>query len=127
MLGLEAAAAVVGELAAPAVRRQMGGPHDGLVLHWLSDNSDLDPESLEPARVLAGLIDVLAAALDIGGPDSVIACLQDEEGSLPDLMDTLWRMDHPRVGEVLEVIGRHHPAKPVAKAARKALMKHRNR
>jgi hypothetical protein len=127
MLGLEAASAVVGELAVPAVRRQMGGPHDGLVLHWLSDNSELDPESLEPARVLAGMIDVLGAALDLGGPDSVIACLQDEDDSLPELMDTLWRMDHPRVAEVLEVIGRHHPDKAVAKAARKALMKHRNR
>jgi hypothetical protein len=42
-------------------------------------------------------------------------------------MNSLWQMDHPRLAEVLEVIGQHHPAKPVAKAARKALMKHRNR
>jgi hypothetical protein len=127
MLGLQAAADVVGELAVPAVRRQMGGPHDGLVLHWLSNNSELDLESVDPARLLAGLIDVLAAALDTGGPGDVIACLQGEEDALPELMDTLWQMDHPRLGEVLEVIGEHHPAKPVAKAARKALMKHRNR
>lgn len=127
MLGLQAVADVVGDLAVPAVRRQMGGPHDGLVLHWLSNNSDLDPESVEPARVFAGLVDVLTATLDIGGPEDLLLVLRDEEDTLPELMETLWRVDHPRVGEVLEVIGAHHPAKPVAKAARKALMKHRNR
>ncbi len=127
MLGLPAVADVVGDLAVPAIRRQMGGPHDGLVLHWLSDNSELDLESVDPARVLAGLVDVLAVALETGGPEDVIACLQTEGDALPELMDTLWRMDHPRIGEVLEVIGHYHPAKPVAKAARKALMKHRNR
>jgi hypothetical protein len=51
----------------------MGGPHDGLVLHWLSNNSELDLESLNPARLLAGLIDMLAAILDTGGPEDVIA------------------------------------------------------
>jgi hypothetical protein len=127
MLGLLEVTDVVGELAAPAVRRQMGGPHDGLVLHWLSNNSELDLEFVEPVRLLAGLIDMLAATLDTGDPEDVIAVLQDGDGMLPELMETLWRIDHPRVGEVLEVIGGHHPAKPVAKAARKALMKYRNR
>lgn len=127
MLGLQAAAAVVGGLAAPAVRRHMGGPHDGLVLHWLSNNAGLDPESVDPVRLLGGLVDVLAATIDIGEPEDVIAILQDEEDKLPELADTLWRLDHPRVGEVLDVLGEHHPVKPVAKAARKALMKYRNR
>jgi hypothetical protein len=127
MLGLQAVADVVGEHAAPAVERQMGGPHDGLVLHWLSNNAELDPESVDPARLIAGLVDVLAAALDLGEPEDVLDLLQEEEDMLPTLIDTLWRMDHPRVGEVLEVIGQHHPVKSVAKAARKALMKYRNR
>jgi hypothetical protein len=97
VFGLDAAAAVVGEHAVPAVKRQMGGPHDGLVLHWLSNNSDLDLESVEPARLLGGLVDFLAAALDSGEPEDVIAVLQgDEEDMLSALMDTLWRMDHPR-------------------------------
>jgi hypothetical protein len=82
---------------------------------------------VDPARLLAGLIDMLAATLDTGDPEDVIAALHDADGMLPELMDALWRIDHPRVGEVLEVIGGHHPAKPVAKAARKALMKYRNR
>ncbi len=127
MLGLQVAADVVGDLAVPAVRRRLGGPHDGLVLHWLSNNADLDPESVEPARLLAGLVDVLGAALDMGGPEDVLIVLEDEEDALPELMDALWRMDHPRVEDVLEVVGHHHPVKSVAKAARKALMKHRNR
>jgi hypothetical protein len=127
MFGLQAVADVVGDLAAPAIRRQIGGAHDGLVLHWLSNNAALDPESVDPARLLGGLVDVLAATLDIGGPEALIAVLQDEEDMLPELMDTIWRVDRPWVGEVLEVIGEHHPAKLVRKAARKALMKHRSR
>jgi hypothetical protein len=127
MLGLQAAADVVGDLAAPAIRRQMGGPHDGLVLHWLSNNAEFDPESVDPARFLAGLIDVLATALDLGGPEEVISALRGEEDLMPELPNSVWQMDHPRLDEVLEAIGEHHPAKPVAKAARKALMKHRNR
>jgi hypothetical protein len=127
MFGLQAVPEVIGDLAAPAIRRQVGGPHDGLVLHWLSNNAALDPESVDPARLLGGLVDALAATMDIGGPEALIAVLQDEEDTLPELMETIWRMDHPRVGEVLEVIGEHHPAKLVRKAARKALMKHRSR
>ncbi|MHA6618564.1 hypothetical protein [Pseudonocardia sp. DLS-67] len=127
MFGLQAAAEVVGDLAAPAIRRQVGGPHDGLVLHWLSNNAALDPELVDPARLLGGLVDVLAATFDIGDPEALVATLQTGEDMLPELMDTIWRMDHPRVRQVLEVLGEHHPAKPVAKAARKALMKHRSR
>jgi hypothetical protein len=37
------------------------------------------------------------------------------------------QLDHPQLAEVLGVIGAHHPVKPVAKAARRALMKHRSR
>jgi hypothetical protein len=70
---------------------------------------------------------VLATALDVGGQEEVISALQGEEDLMPELMNSVWQMDHPRLDEVLEVIGGHHPAKPVAKAARKALMKHRNR
>lgn len=127
MLGLQAEPDVVGDLAVPAIRRRMGGSHDGLVLHWLSYNADLDPESVDPARLIAGLVDVLAAALDIGGPADVLRALEDGDDTLPQLIDTLWRMEHPRVAQVLEVFGAHHPDKAVAKAARKALMKHRNR
>jgi hypothetical protein len=128
VFGLQAISAVVGDLAVPAVRRQMGGPHDGLVLQWLVNNSALDPDSVDPIRLVAGLVDVLVAALDSGGPEDVIALLRDEnEDMMPELMTRIWRLDHPRLAEVLEVIGAHHPAKPVAKAARKALFKHRNR
>jgi hypothetical protein len=55
------------------------------------------------------LVDVLSAALDVDGPEQ--------------LMDTPSRMYSPRVGEVLETIGPHHPVKPAAKAAREALVK----
>jgi hypothetical protein len=43
------------------------------------------------------------------------------------LLDEIWRIDHPRLPEVLQAIGAHHRNKAVAKAARKALIRHRSR
>jgi hypothetical protein len=56
-----------------------------------------------------------------------VACLQAEEATLPELLNSLSQMDHPRLAEVLRVIGEHRPTEPRERAARKALMKHRNR
>jgi hypothetical protein len=44
-----------------------------------------------------------------------------------ELLHRIWRLDHPRLPEVLEAIGAHHPAKAVAKAARKAMVQYRSR
>ncbi|OLT00075.1 hypothetical protein BJF90_07180 [Pseudonocardia sp. CNS-004] len=112
LIGLQTVPDVVGDLAVPAVRRQLGGPHDGLVLHWLSNHAELDPESVDPARLIAGLVDVLAAALDIGGPQDVLLFLEDEEDTLPRLIDSLWRMDHPRVATCSRRLGRTTPPSP---------------
>lgn len=38
-------------------------------------------------------------------------------------VETMWRVEHPETVTVLTAIGEHHPDKPVAKAARKALHK----
>ncbi len=43
------------------------------------------------------------------------------------MLAQIWRLHHPRLPEVLDAIGRGHPVKTVAKAARRALMQHRSR
>jgi hypothetical protein len=83
---------------------------------------------VEPTQLAAGLVDFLAVALEIAGPEEVVAVLSN---GAPDggaaILDGIWRLDHPRLPDVLEAIGGHHPDQAVAKAARKALMKHQSR
>jgi hypothetical protein len=128
MVGLAALGTLAGEQAVPAVRRQVGGAHDGLVLNWLAQRSALDPATVDPLRFVSGLVDVLAVGLDLGGAQEVVASFDHgagEEQQL-ELLDHIWRLDHPRLADVLEAIGAHHPVKAVAKAARRALIRHRS-
>jgi hypothetical protein len=125
--GLHAVGAVVGEHAVPAVRRRQGGPHDGWALHWLLDRGEIDPATVDPMRLAASWVDVLGTRLDTGGWQEPIIGMDDRQDVVVEMLEHVWRIDHPRLAEILEMIGTHHPVKPVAKAARKALMKHRNR
>jgi hypothetical protein len=43
------------------------------------------------------------------------------------VIELMWRSDHPAAGQALEALGRHHPDKKIAKAARKAEFKARSR
>jgi hypothetical protein len=126
--GLAALTDVAGEDAVALARRQLGGPHDGLVLYWLAEKSAIDPSTVDPARFVAGLVDILAIALDTSGPQAMVDmfCDADRNQQL-ELLHGIWRLDHPRLPDLLEMIGSNHPDKAVAKAARKALMQHRNR
>jgi hypothetical protein len=128
MVGLTAIGTLAGEQAVPAVRRQVGGSHDGLVLNWLAGQSALDPATVDPLRFVSGLVDVLAVSLDLGGPQEVVTSFDHgaEEQQQLELLDHIWRLDHPRLADVLEAIGAHHPVKAVAKAARRALIRHRS-
>ena len=45
---------------------------------------------------------------------------------LRDLIESMWRIREPFVGDVLAAIGRLHPDAKTAKAARKALLRHRS-
>jgi hypothetical protein len=128
MIGLTLLNELLADDAVEVVRPHLEGPHDGLVLQWLIDKNALDPESVDPVRLTLGLVDFLAVGLDTAGPDEVVAALSDgsPDGGVA-ILDDVWRLDHPRVPDVLEAIGRHHPVKAVAKTARKALMKHKSR
>jgi hypothetical protein len=79
-------------------------------------------------RFVAGLVDVLAVALDAGGPEGLMDLYGDgDQDQQVEILHRIWRLDHPRLPDVLEAIGAHHPVKAVAKAARKAKVQHRSR
>ncbi|MCD2187884.1 hypothetical protein [Actinomycetospora soli] len=116
-LGREAAHAVV--------RALLGGRWDGLAAMWLAERGDSAIVDAEPLRALHGMVDLIAGGLDDAGPEQVVAMLPagGAEGPLEDM----WRLDHPRVREVLEIVGRTHPDRTVAKTARRSLAKLRSR
>ncbi|MGH3913100.1 MAG: hypothetical protein ACRDTC_06780 [Pseudonocardiaceae bacterium] len=120
---------LLGEHAVPAVETMLGGPYDSFALHWLVSAGALDPAGVEPERLLGVAIELLAVAYEVGGPeqllDSLVAGHPDRDAQLV-LMERLWRADHPRVAQLLEAIGGHHPDQRVAKAARKSLLRHRS-
>jgi len=93
-----------------------------LVQHGHEDSSSLSPETLQTATVEA-----IAVEIDEGGPVAATAQFQSlgPEAEQADLVGRLVRAEHPRTSEVLEIIGRYHPSKSVAKAARKAAFKRR--
>jgi hypothetical protein len=74
------------------------------------------------AMVTAGADDLLAVA-----PDEITELLPtDDPGELESLFEHVWRSGHPLAGDALELIGRHYPARSVAKSARKAAFKARS-
>ncbi len=93
-----------------------------LVQHGYEDSSSLSPETLQTA-----MVEAIAVEIDEGGPVAATAQFQSLglEEEQADLVGRLVRAEHPRTSEVLETIGRYHPSKSVAKAARKAAFKRR--
>ncbi len=93
-----------------------------LVQHGYEDSSSLSPETLQTA-----MVEAIAVEIDEGGPVAATAQFQSlgPEEEQADLVGRLVRAEHPRTSEVLETIGRYHPSKSVAKAARKAAFKRR--
>lgn len=97
-------------------------------MQWLVGRSELDPTTVDPVRYVCGLVDVLAAIMDAGEPDDVVKALGvGEPTEHLALIEGIWRVDHPRLTDVLDMLGTRHPVKAVAKAARKALVRHRSR
>jgi hypothetical protein len=83
---------------------------------------ELQPETEDIAWLLT---DVLAATTEADGPEHIAEQLRDAEpaGQEEQIFDLMWRLPHPDAGEVLTLLGTHHPDKQVAKAARKAAFK----
>ncbi|MBP2367063.1 hypothetical protein [Pseudonocardia parietis] len=110
------------------LREHLDGPHRAQVARRLVARGLLDPLTVEPELLLRASVDVLAVTVDTIGTDEWPTLFAREfPPETVDVFDALWRLDHPRLGEVLAEIGGFHPDKRVAKAARKALVRWQSR
>jgi hypothetical protein len=111
-VGPDAIAAVEGALDSPVA------PHAWL---FLAAAGAVDPDAVPPDAVVRAGIDTFLAMAEAGTPADAVEPLL---GHLPvddqhDLLDSIAATDHPQAGELLELLGRHHPVKAVGKHARK--------
>jgi hypothetical protein len=92
-----------------------------------AEGSDLPARRIASAGSLGVVIDMLAVELD-DDPDAFVARFDElADGRPAEILEVVWRTELPETREVLEALGRRHPVKAVAKAARKAAMQHRSR
>ncbi|MEV8637291.1 hypothetical protein AB0395_37180 [Streptosporangium sp. NPDC051023] len=118
----------LGPEAEPAVRRHLQEaelrPH---AIHWLSARGLAAP-ALTQEEVLWMSVDTLALAISAAEDDpETFAENMAASGPPAHVIDEMWRVDHPDVVQVLELLGRSLDDPNVAKAARKAAFKARSR
>ncbi|WP_067128350.1 hypothetical protein [Microtetraspora malaysiensis] len=118
-LPAEAESAVTHCLDDPELR-----PH---AIHWLASRG-LPAPALTQDELLWVSVDMLALALPAAqiDPDGFAENMA-VSGPPPHLIEDMWRVEHPDVVEVLELLGNTLPDKITAKAARKAAFKARSR
>ncbi|MDF5756817.1 hypothetical protein [Spongiactinospora sp. TRM90649] len=118
-LGAEAEPAVREHLADPELR-----PH---AIHWLTSRG-LPAPALTQEELLWMSVDMLALAMPGAGDDlDEFAANIAASGPPAHMIEEMWRVDHPDVVEVLDLLGRALTDDTVAKVARKAAFKARSR
>ncbi|WP_214413646.1 hypothetical protein [Sphaerisporangium fuscum] len=118
----------IGPGAAPAMRPFLDDPElRPHVVHWLNSHG-LGAPALTPEEVLWMSVDMLALALP-GAEDDPEELAENLAAAGPPVhvIEEMWRVEHPDVAEVLDLLGRHLPDRELAKAARKAAFKARSR
>ncbi|MEO3884947.1 hypothetical protein [Nonomuraea sp. B5E05] len=99
-------------------------PH---AIHWLAARG-LPAPQLTQEELLWVSVDMLALAMPAAEEDlEVFAENMAASGPPAHMIEEMWRVDHPDVVDVLELLGRSIPDGTVAKAARKAAFKARSR
>ena len=109
----------------PAVRQMLDSPSAGHATMFLLDHGLATLDELGSFIDLTPLVDVLSTALD----EPFVLCdlfARAHEHAEGDLLDDLWRHDQPETIEILDTLGRHLPDKKLAKACRKAAVRHRS-
>ncbi|MEU3165065.1 hypothetical protein [Streptosporangium sp. NPDC006930] len=118
-LGPDAEEAVRAFLEEPELR-----PH---AIHWLSSRGLAAP-TLTQEEMLWMSVDMLALAMPAAEEDpETFAENMSASGPPPHVIEEMWRVDHPEVVDVLELLGRSLRDHGAAKAARKAAFKARSR
>jgi hypothetical protein len=119
----------IGPAAAGAVSRLADDP--GLapyVTVWRIDTLTGAPDEMDCAGDPERYVRLLGAVIELWGPAAAVngwAAPAAGAGGLVSMLDRVWRVQRPETEQVLAAIGGEHPDKPIAKAARKALFKHR--
>lgn len=111
------------DVAEPFVRQLLDSPVAGHAALWLIQRDRADAETLASFVDVAVLVDVLAESLE--SPEelcSLFAGLSDPS----QLLDDIWRHPAPETALVLDALGRHLPDRALAKAARKAAVRHQS-
>jgi hypothetical protein len=99
-------------------------PH---AIHWLAARG-LSAPPLSEKELMWVSVDMLALAMPAAEDDpDVFAENMSASGPPAHLIEEMWRVDHPDLVEVLELLGRSLPDGTAAKAARKAAFKARSR
>jgi hypothetical protein len=111
----------LGDVAVEPVKRAVDTPIAAHAWLFLASAGVVHQDDVPEDCVVQAGLDLFLATAEVGSPADVIELLV---GQIPSddhagFIDKLAKADHPRTGEMLELIGRHHPAKPVAKHARK--------
>jgi hypothetical protein len=126
-LHCQQALSLVGKEAEPALREVLDDPElGGLARVWLSEQGAADVPPPTERMVFWLTVDTLAAQLAAEGTSTELAELvKGLARQHVGFFDTAWRVDHPATARVLDVMGRLHPDKRIAKQARKAAFKAR--
>lgn len=115
-------------VAEPAIRACLDDPElRPHAIHWLTARGLAAPP-LTQQELLWVSVDMLALAMPAAEDDpEVFAENLAASGPPAHMIEEMWRVDHPDVVDVLELLGRSLPDGTVAKAARKAAFKARSR
>lgn len=117
------------EIAAPEVRRLVEDPTArGFAMCWLVDHGLEDERSLLDPDDASWFVDVLVQRLVTAGPDGLCDTLALAGGHDRQVaaISRMWRSPSTATDTILAAIGEMHPAKIVAKAARKARFQRRS-
>lgn len=109
----------------PAVRQMLDSSSAGHATLFLLEHGLATVDELGSFMHIAPMVDVLATALD----EPSVLCelfVQADEHVDGGLLEELWRHDQPETIEILDTLGRHLPDKKMAKACRKAAIRHRS-
>lgn len=92
---------------------------------WLVRYGFEGPASLPPEAMQYVFLEALAGQVDGDGPVAAVAHFGTlgPEAEQISFIEGLLRAEQPRTSEILGIVGRYHPSKAVAKAARKTAFK----
>lgn len=109
-------------------RGLLDSPIAAMALLWLVDNEHVDLDDADPDLLALGGVEMMIGLLDAGGPDELVESIRAEQtvDQQLDLVAHLWHVDHPRIAEVLDALGRHHPDPRVGTAAMQARSRRAN-